>query len=100
MKDLINLASSLEKMMDTQELVQNLQQRIDLLEQELHALKGTAKEGWVSLTKAADEVGLSENALRQRIKKPQLPMPKGKVWKQQCKGAAIFVNLKELRKAL
>jgi len=100
MNDLSELTTSLENVMNKAELIDNLLQRIDLLEVHVHRLQGVAKESWVSLEKAAKEIGKSESAIRQIVKNPKKKMAKGKVWKQQSKGASIYINLKEYRKAI
>jgi uncharacterized protein YoxC len=100
MKNLSILTSSLEDVMNKAELIENLLQRVAQLENALKILQGVAKESWVSLEKAATEIGKSESAIRQIVKNPKKKMAKGKVWKQECKGASIYINLKEYRKAI
>jgi hypothetical protein len=100
MKDLINLASKLENMMSKAENIDNFIQRMSLLEAEVQQLRGIANESWVSVEKAANEIGKSPSAIRQIVKNPRKKMPKGKVWKQESKGASIYINLKEYRKSL
>jgi hypothetical protein len=100
MKNLSILTSSLEDVMNKGELIENLIQRVAQLEGALKVLQGVTKESWVSLEKAAIEIGKSSSAIRQKVKDPKQKMPKGKVWKQQSKGASIYINLKEYRKAV
>ncbi len=100
MKDFSILTSSLEDVMNKAERIDNALQRIALLEEEVKILRGIAKEGWVSLERAANEIGKSPSAIRQRVKNPKKKMAKGKVWKQECRGADIYINLKEYRKAI
>ncbi len=100
MNDLSLLTSSLENVMNKAELIDNLLERIAILEGEVQILRGIQKESWVALDKAAIEIGKSTSAIRQIVKNPKKMMPKGKVWKQESKGASIYINLKEYRKAM
>jgi len=100
MKDFSILTSSLENVMNKAERIDNALERIALLEEEVKLLREIAKGSWVSLEKAATEIGKSESAIRQIVKNPKKKMAKGKVWKQECKGASIYINLKEYRKAI
>ncbi|SGZ02053.1 hypothetical protein [Moritella viscosa] len=77
--DLINILNSLHKKVD-------------------ELSKNKSYSGWMSLKHAAGLVGLSRNALIQRITNEHYP--EGIVWRQKDKGCAIMINLKELNKIL
>lgn len=100
MHNLSMLTASLENVMNNAERIENALQRIALLEEEVKVLRAIAKEGWVSVARAAIEIGQSPSAIRQTVKNPKKKMAKGKVWKQKNKRDAIYINLKEYRKAL
>ena len=100
MKDLYELVTSLENVMNKAERIDNALQRIALLEDEVKILRVIAKESWVSLERAANDIGKSPSAIRQKVKNPKNNMAKVKVLKQKSKGESIYINLKEYRKAL
>ena len=68
MNDFSTLTSSLESVMNKAERIDNALQRIALLEEEVRVLRKIAKESWVTLERAADEIGKSPSAVRQMIK--------------------------------
>ncbi len=94
------ISHALADVIPTSEKIDWLEERIVLLESELVVLKQASTEGWVTLERAAFSIGKSQSAIRQMIKNPKKILAKGKVWKQECKGASIYINLKEFRKAL
>ena len=100
MNDFSTLTSSLESVMNKAERIDNALQRIALLEEEVRVLRKIAKESWVTLERAADEIGKSPSAVRQMIKNPKKMMAKGTVWKQKDKGASIYINLKAFREKM
>ncbi|PKH59154.1 hypothetical protein CXF83_09960 [Shewanella sp. Choline-02u-19] len=76
---------------------ENLTQRIQQLDNaEIEGTKSTTNNEEMSLKDAAERLGLSPSALRQRIKHPKKPMPKDIVWIQERPGADIYVNCKQL----
>jgi hypothetical protein len=89
------------------ELGQNATNKINELERKLvqveirltnHENEKRVDEGWMTLSLAAQRCGLTQPALRQRIKNAKYP--ETIVWKQTDKNGAIFVNLKNLREYL
>lgn len=86
--------------MSKAEKIENMMDRINILEEEVKVLRGGASQSWVSLQKAAVEIGKTPSAIRQMIRNPKKRMAKGKVWKQEIEGGSIYINLKEFRKAL
>lgn len=100
MTDFSKLAASLENVMNIDERIVNALERIDILEGEVKILRQIAKESWVTLERAADEIGKSPSAVRQMIKNPKKMMAKGTVWKQKDKGASIYINLKAFREKM
>ena len=98
-REITNVFRVIEEALSNAEKSQWLEEKIALLEKELAELKQTTTAGWVSLEKAAIEIGKSPSAIRQILKSSN-KMAKGKVWKQECKGASIYVNLKEFCKAI
>lgn len=99
-KNITAISHALAELIPTSEQIDWLEERIALLENELAVLKQSSTEGWVTLEKAAYSIGKSQSAIRQMLRNPNKKMAKGKVWKQECKGASIYINLKELRKAV
>jgi DNA anti-recombination protein RmuC len=96
MKDIEQLASTLHHIGEHVETVKSLQQKVGQLEKAIQEHVNKSNEGWMTLAKAADEVGLTSSALRQKAKNKDKPLPEGKVWKQEYPKAAIYINLKEL----
>tara|TARA_R110000737_G_scaffold352819_1_gene400515 strand:- start:5036 stop:5338 length:303 start_codon:yes stop_codon:yes gene_type:complete len=100
MKYISVLTNSFEKIMNKAELIDNIEERVFILEEELIALRAVTSQSWVSLEKAALEIGKSPSAIRQLIKNPKKNMLEGRVWKQTCRGGNIYINLKEFRKSI
>jgi len=73
-------------------IINSLSKKVD----ELYKTKNYSD--WMTLKHAAGLVGLSRNALIQRITNEHYP--EGIVWRQKDKGCAIMVNLKELNKVI
>lgn len=79
--------------------VPELTNRINELESTVEVLReNNCDEGWVTLTAAAKRCGLTQPALRQRIRAHKYP--ESIVWKQTVNSGAIFVNVAELRRHL
>lgn len=79
--------------------VPELTNRINDLESTVSMLKKyNCDEGWVTLSAAAKRCGLTQPALRQRIKGRKYP--ESIVWRQTDNAGAIFVNVSELRRHL
>ena len=84
-----------------------LDQKINILVEEVEEMKEILSayvnntpidEDWMTLSYAAQRCGLTQPALRQRIKNGKYP--ETIVWKQKEQNGAIFVNLKNLREYL
>ena len=84
--------------MTVEEKMHWLLEQISILQDEVTNLKRGDENCWVQLAVAADILGKSSSAVRQRLRHPRKPMPEGKVWKQEAKGCEIFINLKNYRK--
>jgi hypothetical protein len=54
--------------------------------------------GWMTIKRAASLVGLSRDALAQRIVNHDYP--EGIVWRQNGRGCSIMINLEELNKII
>ncbi len=81
------------------ENVTELTNRVEALESVITELRSNnTDDGWVTLSLAAERVGISQAALRQRIR--AFKYPEGKVWKQTHEKGAIFVNIAQLRECL
>ncbi|PKH08175.1 hypothetical protein [Moritella sp. Urea-trap-13] len=79
--------------------LENLMASVNYLHMKVEELsKNYGHTGWMSIKHAAGLVGLSRNALIQRISNEHYP--EGIVWRQKDKGCAIMINLKELNKIL
>lgn len=79
--------------------VPELTNRINELESTVETLReNNCDEGWVTLSAAAKRCGLTQAALRQRIRSHKYP--EHKVWKQTDNAGAIFVNIADLRRHL
>lgn len=92
--------SKLEHMLTKAELIENLMQRIQLMEQEVSKLKDVDENKWITLKEAAQRLCKTPTAVRQKIKNPKNMMAENVVWKQKSAGAEILVNLKKYRKCL
>lgn len=72
---------------------------LDFLTEKVNRLENSVGyQGWMTIKCAAEHVGMSRNALAQRIINHNYP--EKKVWRQNAKGASIMVNLKELNKVI
>ncbi|NQY62895.1 MAG: hypothetical protein HRT38_10540 [Alteromonadaceae bacterium] len=81
------------------EAVSKLSERVVQLESTIIELReNNGDEGWVTLAAAAKRCGLTQPALRQRIRSHKYP--EGEVWKQRDDRGAIFVNIAALRNHL
>lgn len=87
----------LDNSMTAEEKMHWLLEQITRLQDEVTNLKRNEENCWVTLTAAANTLGKSVSAVRQRLRHPIKPMPQGKVWKQEAKGCEIFINLKNYR---
>lgn len=85
--------------MEAIEQLPKLTSRINELESTVEVLReNNCDEGWVTLSAAAKRCGLTQAALRQRIKRCKYP--ESIVWKKTGNSGAIFVNIAELRRHL
>ena len=94
------LAEVLSSITDIPKVIEDVLSRLTRLESTALSQSAKTEDGWITLEKAASVIGKSVTALRQRIKHPTKPLPKGRVWKQEVKGGTIYVNLKQLRNYL
>lgn len=92
------LALALQELPATLALVPQLMAQVQHLEQEIIQLKSNKKTGWVVIGEAAESVGLTTEALRQKI--VRIPLPQDEVWKQSQKGARIFVHVERLKECI
>lgn len=92
------LALALQELPATLALVPQLMAQVQHLEQEVMQLKSNKKTGWVVIAEAAESVGLTTEALRQKI--VRIPLPQDEVWKQSQKGARIFVHVERLKECI
>jgi hypothetical protein len=90
--------AKLEEVMSKSEQIENLEQRIIIMEQAIFQLKDADENKWVSLKEASTKLSQSPAAIRQRIKNPESMMPQNVVWKQKSRGSEILINLKKYRK--
>ncbi|MGK0235252.1 MAG: hypothetical protein ACI9EK_001785 [Psychroserpens sp.] len=97
MKGIEQIVTTLNYIGEHVEVVKMLQKKVVQLENAIEELSNKSNEGWMTIAKAATEVGFTTSALRQKVKNKEIPLPEGKVWKQEYPKAAIFINLKELR---
>ncbi|MEG3753129.1 hypothetical protein [Psychromonas arctica] len=72
------------------EVMQDLHKKVEKLE------RNGGYQGWMTIKQAASLVGISRDALAQRIVNEHYP--EHVVWRQKSKGCAIMINLKELNK--
>ncbi|WP_417698022.1 hypothetical protein [Psychromonas sp.] len=72
------------------EVMHEMHKKIEMLEQ------NEGYQGWMTIKRAASLVGISRDALAQRIISEHYP--EHVVWRQKSKGCAIMINLKELNK--
>ncbi|MDN2661811.1 hypothetical protein OW492_00300 [Psychromonas sp. 14N.309.X.WAT.B.A12] len=72
------------------EVMQELHQKVEKLE------RNGGYQGWMTIKQAASLVGISRDALAQRIVSEQYP--EHVVWRQKSKGCSIMINLHELNK--
>ena len=101
MENFVDELSSMIKLGQTaSQKINQIEEKLDLVETRLadYESKGRLDEGWMTLSFAATRCGLTQPALRQRIKNAKYP--EGIVWKQRDELGAIFVNLKNLREHL
>jgi len=81
------------------ELVEKLNVRVVELENTVIELRSNnGDEGWVVLSLAAKRVGLTQPALRQRIRAHKYP--EDEVWRQKDERGTIMVNIAALRSHL
>jgi hypothetical protein len=92
------LALALQELPATLALVPELIAQVKHLEQEVTQLKGERKTGWVTIKDGAKSIGLTTEALRQKI--IRTPLPQDEVWKQSKKGASIFVHVERLKECI
>lgn len=74
------------------EMVAFLNEKVDRLE------RNQCYAGWMTIKRAAFLVGLSRDALAQRIVNHDYP--EGQVWRQNGRGCSIMINLEELNKII
>ncbi len=74
------------------EIVQNLHSRVEQLS------KNDGYQGWMTIKRAASLIGISSNALHQRITNDHYP--ENIVWRQKAKGCSVMIHLRELNKIL
>lgn len=70
------------------EIVRELHNKVEQLS------KNDGYQGWMTIKRAASLVGISRDALAQRIINEHYP--ELIVWRQKSKGCAIMINLREL----
>ena len=92
--------TALQNVMSKSEQIDNLVQRIQLMEQEISKLKNMDEDKWICLKEASIRLCKSPAAIRQKIKNPESMMPKNVVWKQKSQGSEILINLRKYRKCL
>lgn len=81
------------------EQVEKLSLRVVELESTITELRSSnGDEGWVVLSLAAKRVGLTQAALRQRIRAHRYP--EHEVWRQKDERGTIMVNIAALRSHL
>jgi hypothetical protein len=97
-KDSLVLASALNELPRTLALVPKLVAKIEFLESKFEKLEAQNHTGWVVIAKAAEAVGLTLAALRQ--KKERDPLPEGIVWKQTGKGGRLYFHVENLKEYL
>ncbi|MGO4891576.1 hypothetical protein [Flavobacterium sp. W21_SRS_FM6] len=97
MKDYKQMFLKLADVMTAAEKIENLEQKILLMEKSISDLRNSDEDKWMSLKEAAGRVNKTTRALYQRIKDPKNLIPENKAWKQERPGAQMRVNLKELR---
>jgi hypothetical protein len=96
---IVEFSDFLYSCMEAIKQVPELTNRINELESTVENLReNNCDEGWVTLTAAAKRCGLTQPALRQRIRAHKYP--ESIVWKQTNNVGAIFVNIAELRRYL
>lgn len=100
MKGIEQLVSTLKHIGEHAETLKSLQQQVERMEKTIEELKKQSNGGWVTLAKAANEVGLTASALRQKVKNKINPLEEDLVWKQENTNASIYINLKELGRYL
>lgn len=79
----------------TQIILENLSflnEKMAILEQ------AQSYRGWMTIKRAASLIGLSRDALAQRIVNHDYP--EGQVWRQNGRGCSIMINLEELNKII
>lgn len=87
----------LSKSMTADDKMDWLLEQIARLQDEVTNLKRGKENCWVQLAVAADTLGKSVSAVRQRLRHPTKEMPEGVVWKQDAKGHGIFINVARFR---
>ncbi len=97
-KESLALASALNELPRTLALVPELMEKIEFLESKFEKLESKNHTGWVVISKAAEAVGLTLAALRQ--KKERDPLPEGIVWKQTGKGSRLYFHVENLKEYL
>ena len=94
-----NLSAFFEQAARSGEMIKQLEQKVLNLEGEVKELKQSKTEdGWMKLRAAAEAVGMTACALRQR----RSLYAEGTVWKKEegGKNASIWFNLKTLREQI
>lgn len=84
--NLLERASALENK------IEELEVKLDCLDKTL--INKLSRSEWLPLIEAAPRLGLSQNALRHRIKRDLYP--EGIAWKQKSPRSTIFVNMSEV----
>jgi hypothetical protein len=92
------MASTFSEVMTLPERMENLMEKMAIMEKELEKLRIANSEGWMSLQAASAPLKKTPDAIRQRLKHPTKPMPEVVVWKQEAKGYEIYVHLGNFRK--
>jgi hypothetical protein len=87
--DILAFFNLLERANALENKIEELEAKIDCLDKVL--VNKLSKNEWLPLIEAAPKLGLSQNALRHRIKRDHYP--EGIAWKQKSPRSTIFVNM-------
>lgn len=94
------LDTSLTELVEAAHKLPLLIEKVESLEAKIARLSIAEDDKFVPIEEAAKILGKSVSAIRQRMKHPRKPMPKGLVWKQDGPGCAIYVNARKYREYL
>ena len=72
-----------------------LEEKVESLESKIEEMSVSQRGEWFPIAQAAEVLGKTVSALRQRLKHRTKPMKKGVVWKQADPGCESCVNIKK-----